>query len=317
MRKYIKLIAFAAAWVLCWSYLVAWEGKFDPGANGPVGRKEFIDSLLNKATTGIVGDTMFISTGTSTDTILINEWISDSLQKDTVTLTGLLLNVQNLEAEDTTTLGAFAGTRAARLNLDATADGFLFRLEETGTGNTEYFDVKIDASGDLSFVNDAGVVALKLVDATAAGEMSSGMTMQSLTVRTNVAAATYETNVTATELGYLANVTSDVQNQIDSKAPGAGTASIVTVGTVASGTWQGDVVDQLYGGTGTGSQAASMALVTNASSHIVSSTDVSATELGYLANVSSDVQNQLDRQVIYKRNLMVSRLELGLPLLSL
>lgn len=43
-------------------------------------------------------------------------------------------------------------------------------------------------------------------------------------------------NVSATELGYLDGVTSSVQTQLDAKSPLAGSSSITTIGTLASGT---------------------------------------------------------------------------------
>jgi len=62
VRTYMKLIAFVALWVLSWSYLMAWEGKFDPGVNGPVGRKEFLASIAAlptfDETGGLVGDSL-------------------------------------------------------------------------------------------------------------------------------------------------------------------------------------------------------------------------------------------------------------------
>lgn len=56
--------------------------------------------------------------------------------------------------------------------------------------------------------------------------------------------------VNNTILAYLANVTSDVQTQINSKSAAAGSSSITTVGTITSGVWNGSVVDVAHGGTG-------------------------------------------------------------------
>lgn len=49
---------------------------------------------------------------------------------------------------------------------------------------------------------------------------------------------------------YLANITSDVQTQLNAKSPITGSTSIVTVGTIGTGTWQATVVGMTYGGTG-------------------------------------------------------------------
>lgn len=72
MKTYMKAIAIAILWLSGWSYLMSWEGKFDPGANGPVGRKEFLDSVAEKG--AVAGDTIYIGA----DTILINKWINDT-----------------------------------------------------------------------------------------------------------------------------------------------------------------------------------------------------------------------------------------------
>ena len=44
------------------------------------------------------------------------------------------------------------------------------------------------------------------------------------------------------ELNYVDGVTSSVQTQLDAKGPVAGSGSIVTVGTIATGTWNADVI---------------------------------------------------------------------------
>jgi hypothetical protein len=56
--------------------------------------------------------------------------------------------------------------------------------------------------------------------------------------------------VTSTQLGYLSTTTSDVQTQLNAKSPLAGSSSIVTVGTVTAGVWNGTAVDVAHGGSG-------------------------------------------------------------------
>jgi hypothetical protein len=55
---------------------------------------------------------------------------------------------------------------------------------------------------------------------------------------------------TVTELNYVDGVTSAIQTQLDAKSPTAGSSSITTLGTIATGTWNGSVVAGQYGGTG-------------------------------------------------------------------
>lgn len=81
---------------------------------------------------------------------------------------------------------------------------------------------------------------------------------------------------TATELGYVSGVTSAIQTQINAKAPSA------------SPTFSGTITTPL---------TASRALVTGASSELaVSST--TATEIGYVAGLTSAVQTQLDAKTL-------------------
>ena len=48
------------------------------------------------------------------------------------------------------------------------------------------------------------------------------------------------------ELNYVDGVTSSIQTQIDGKSPTAGNASIATVGTVTTGTWNGTAIASAY-----------------------------------------------------------------------
>ena len=56
------------------------------------------------------------------------------------------------------------------------------------------------------------------------------------------------TAITATgaELNHCDGVTSNIQTQLDSKGPTAGSGSITTVGTIGSGTWQGTAIASAY-----------------------------------------------------------------------
>lgn len=56
--------------------------------------------------------------------------------------------------------------------------------------------------------------------------------------------------VSDTEIGYLDGVTSAIQTQIDGKSPTAGNTSLVTLGTVTTGTWSANTIAINKGGTG-------------------------------------------------------------------
>lgn len=55
---------------------------------------------------------------------------------------------------------------------------------------------------------------------------------------------------TGTELNYVDGVTSNIQTQLDGKSPTIGNASIVTVGTITTGVWQGTPVNLASYATG-------------------------------------------------------------------
>lgn len=55
---------------------------------------------------------------------------------------------------------------------------------------------------------------------------------------------------TPTEISYVHGVTSDLQTQLNGKSPIAGSSSIVTLGTVTTGTWNATIIGMAYGGSG-------------------------------------------------------------------
>ena len=100
-----------------------------------------------------------------------------------------------------------------------------------GVGTNDYI-LMADSSATNGFdwkqIVDASVDASAAIDATKIADGS----------------------VTSTEFQYIGGLTSDAQTQIDSKGAVAGSSSIVTVGTVTSGTWEGTDVGTAHGGTG-------------------------------------------------------------------
>jgi len=56
--------------------------------------------------------------------------------------------------------------------------------------------------------------------------------------------------LSTTELNYVDGVTSAIQTQLDAKSPTAGSSSITTLGTIATGVWNGTAIAGQYGGTG-------------------------------------------------------------------
>ena len=71
--------------------------------------------------------------------------------------------------------------------------------------------------------------------------------------------------LSTTELNYVDGVTSSIQTQLDGKSPSAGSTSITTLGTIATGTWEGTKIDAAHGGTGNTSYAIGDILYASAS----------------------------------------------------
>lgn len=129
--------------------------------------------------------------------------------------------------------------------------------------------------GYLSGVTSAVQTQLNNKQATITGAATT-VTSSNLDVNkaliSNTSGKIAVSTVSATELGYLSGVTSNIQTQLNGKqATISGGASTITSDNLA----------------------ASKALVSNASGKVVVS-DVTATELGYLSGVTSAVQTQLN-----------------------
>ena len=70
----------------------------------------------------------------------------------------------------------------------------------------------------------------------------------------NFTAATVDPTVT--ELNYVDGVTSAIQTQLDAKSATAGNTSLVTLGTITTGTWTATDVAVAHGGTGSSTASA-------------------------------------------------------------
>ncbi|MEC7864283.1 MAG: hypothetical protein VYB55_04400 [Bacteroidota bacterium] len=95
-------------------------------------------------------------------------------------------------------------------------------IDQDGTGNS------ITNIANASIKASAGIDASKIADGT----------------------------VSDAEFQRLDGVTADIQGQIDGKSPTAGNASLVTVGTVSTGTWGATDVAIAHGGTGSSTASA-------------------------------------------------------------
>jgi hypothetical protein len=103
-------------------------------------------------------------------------------------------------------------------------------------------------------------------------------------------------STTTTRLGYLNNVTSDVQTQLNNRLVLNGTSQTVA-GTV---TIQGDVSGNTTGAIGNlmYTNLPTNVVLTSSAAGKIGSSSTTTTTLGYLNNVTSDVQTQLNNRLL-------------------
>ena len=107
----------------------------------------------------------------------------------------------------------------------------------TASSTTTFTNKTIDADGtgnSITNIEDANIKAAAAIDAT---KIANG-------------------TVTSAEFQYLGDVTGLIQAQIDGKSATAGNGSLVTVGAIATGTWEATDVAVAHGGTGSSTASA-------------------------------------------------------------
>jgi len=123
-----------------------------------------------------------------------------------------------------------APTRAVDFDASSEVSGGTFTFVETGTTNADSGWV-VTNNGDVTI----GSTGLTFAQFSGAGQLTAGTGMTKTGNTIDVVAGT----------GITANA-----NSIQINTTWAGQAAITTLGTIASGTWQGDTVAAGYGGTG-------------------------------------------------------------------
>jgi hypothetical protein len=158
----------------------------------------------------------------------------------------------------------FTGTvNAAALTLsgDLTVNGTTTTVNSTtvNVSNAFVFEgTANDFETTLTITDPTADRTITLPDATGTVALTSDITVtpSSTNTLTNKTLTSPKINedvavtATATELNYVDGVTSAIQTQIDGKSPTAGNASLVTLGTVTTGTWSANTIAIDKGGTG-------------------------------------------------------------------
>lgn len=158
-----------------------------------------------------------------------------------------------------------------------------------------------DAQTPLAHNQSAATITTGVLAIAQGGTNASSWTASRVLVST-AGGALGVAAITTTELDYLNNVSSNIQTQLNGKAPSSegvtngdshdhvgGDGASISLTTAVTG-----VLPIANGGTGSSSQTAGRAVVTDGSGKLVSSANITITELDYLNGVSSAIQTQLN-----------------------
>jgi hypothetical protein len=259
-----------------------YEGRAGFGSDSLV-NKSYVDSVANGldvkesvrvATTGDLSATYNNGAGTLTANA------NGAIVVDGVTLVlndRVLVKDQTTQTENgiykVTTVGsgsaAFVLTRTPDANDAAELSGGVFTFVEEGTSNADNGYVATH-NGTPTF----GTTNITFDQFSGAGQIAAG---NGLT----------KTGNTIDAVG-TSNRISVSANAIDIAATYVGQSSITTLGTIATGTWNGSTIDVAYGGTGITSAAKGSVLVAN-TADTFSALDGGGVDDGFLSyNASTD-----------------------------
>ena len=235
----------------------------------------------------------------------------------------------------TTSIGDVSGTEIGYLNnvtsniqtqLDAKApaDNAVFTGSITLPSNTSIGNVTATEIGYLDNVssNVQSQLDAKLATSSAAS-IYAPITDPVFINSVSLPANTIIGDVSSTEIGYLNNVSSAIQTQLDAKAPTAnptftGTVSGITASMVGLGSVNNtsDLDKPISNATQSALDAkAPLANATFSGTISLPSTtsigDISATEIGYLDNVSSNIQTQLNAKLSLSGGTMTGAITLS------
>lgn len=180
------------------------------------------------------------------------------------------LPIEGNVAGDVYNVVAAHGTTPAGTNYVYTDEGQWDALG--GSIDTSGFQITANLAQDLTSPGTSTYPSTQAVSNALAGKQDAISLTANSAVVSGADGTLEASTVTSTELGYLSGATSNIQTQLDGKqatVTGAATTIVSNDLTV------------------------SRVLVSNASGKVAAS-DVSTTVLGYLANVTSDIQGQID-----------------------
>ena len=194
-----------------------------------------------------------------------------------------------VDTQDATKQAVLTGAATTIASADLTASRVVV---SNGSGKVAVSAVTATELGYVSGVTSALQTQLAAKQATITGGATTIATSNLTTSRalaSDTSGKVAASAVTATELGYVAGVTSALQTQLDAKGPAiTGGASTIA----------------------TSNLTASRALASDASGKVAVSA-VTATELGYVAGLTSALQTQLDARLTLSGGTMTGALTLS------
>lgn len=203
--------------------------------------------------------------------------------------------------------------RTLTLTNNATLSGTNTGDETTGTIQTK---VGLSSASNTGLLSSTDWSTFNSKQGPITGAASTVVTNNlgnSLAVVTDSSGKLAQSTTTSTQIGYLSNVASDIQTQFTGKQSSISTtvasqaamlALTPTVGDIVKRSDLGNALFQLtalpastlanwsqIGGPATGTLANSLAVATDANGRLVT-VPTTSTQLGYLSNVTSDIQTQ-------------------------
>jgi hypothetical protein len=164
------------------------------------------------------------------------------------------------------------------VNITSVANEDVLAYDST---SSKWINQSADESGRVT-ASSTNTFTNKTIDADGTGNSITNIENADIKASAGIDATKIaDGSVSSTEFQYINSLSSNAQTQIDGKSPTAGNSSLVTVGTIGTGTWQGTAIADGYLGTGINATKLADGTVTNA-------------ELQYINTLSSNAQTQLD-----------------------
>ena len=237
------------------------------------------DSDVSTAVSNHNSTTTSVHGITNTADIVYNSALADYAPVANATLTGTVslpstTSIGDVSSDEISYLNGVSSALQSQVDLKAPLSNPTFTGTVTLPGDTSIGDVSSTEIGYLNGVSSTLQTQIDdKLDSTTASSTYAPLSNPTLSGTVSLPTTTSIGDVDSTEIGYLNGVTSGIQTQIDGK-----------LGTTAASTTYAPLANATLSGT------VSLPATTSIG-------DVSATEIGYVNGVTSDIQTQLDAKL--------------------